>query len=323
MGLSDSRIVKALIVITMLAASSAVAGTVGYSGSFTTYTIPTTGNYYILAAGAAGGPAAGGDGGSGTLIEGYATLAAGTVLDIVVGGMGSTGDFGTIWGGGGGGGTFVWIDGSSTPLLIAGGGGGAGYTGAGGVAASSYTTAGADGFGPGGGAGGINGNGGAGGTGADGNYNGGGGAGWLSNGGDGVGTPISSGTGSAGLGGFGPPTFAGGLGGCDTDACVSGPFANGGFGGGGGGGWQGGGGGGGYSGGGGGDGIDYAGGAGGSYLDGSLTGAGFLSGGNTIDGYVTISTEQIGIGVPEPGTIALFGLGLAGIGFVRRRHQRL
>jgi hypothetical protein len=315
MTILDYKVVKRLVVATALAASSAVAGMIGYTGSETSYTIPTTGSYFILAAGAAGGSGTSNPGGSGTEIEGSAVLNAGTVLDIVVGGMGSTGNFGSTWGGGGGGGTFVWVDGSSTPLLIAVGGGGASYDAAGGVAATEYTTVGGDGFGPGGGAGGTAGAGGAGGTGDGGEYNGGGGAGWATAGGNGQGNPISSGTGSAGDGGFDLPTFAGGLGGCDTGACVSGPFADGGFGGGGGGGWQGGGGGGGYSGGGGGDGVGYAGGAGGSYLDDSLEGAGFLSGGNIDDGFIDISFGS----TPEPGTIALFCLGLAGIGFVRRR----
>ncbi|MGA2146331.1 MAG: hypothetical protein ABSH49_15355, partial [Bryobacteraceae bacterium] len=125
MALTDHGLVKTLIVAITLAASSAVAGTIVYTGSETTYIIPTTGTYYILAAGAAGGSGSAAPGGSGTEIEGDATLAAGTVLDIVVGGAGSTGNFGTIWGGGGGGGTFVWVAGSSTPLIIAGGGGGA------------------------------------------------------------------------------------------------------------------------------------------------------------------------------------------------------
>jgi hypothetical protein len=108
------------------------------------------------------------------------------------------------------------------------------------------------------------------------------------------------------------------LGGGDNSS--TGPFANGGFGGGGGGGWQGGGGGGGYSGGGGGDGVDYPGGAGGSYLDPSLTSAGFLNAGSTGNGFFDIETSEISIGTPEPGTIALLALGLGGLGFLRRRR---
>ncbi len=298
----------------------AMAEAFGYTGSETTYTITTTGTYYILAGGAQGGSGAQNPGGAGTEIEGSAFLTAGTQLDIVVGGSGLTGDFGTIWGGGGGGGSFVWINGSTTPLLIAGGGGGAGYDGAGGIASTFYTTDGAAGSGVGGGAGGTGGAGGAGGTGDSGLYNGGGGAGWYSAGGNGEGSGPFAGTGGSGNGGGELSAFAGGQGGGDDP--VNGPFANGGFGGGGGGGWQGGGGGGGYSGGGGGDGLNpgFPGGAGGSYLDASLTGAGFVSGDNQADGFVDIDTNVIPIGpAPEPGTMTLLLTGVSALGVVRRR----
>ena len=258
--------------------------TFGYTGGLQTYTIPTTGNYYILAGGAQGGSGAAAPGGAGTQIEGTGYFTAGTVLNILSGGSGATGNFGSIWGGGGGGGSFVWTSGSTTPLLIAGGGGGASFNGAGGSAAPSYQETGFNGDGPGGGAGGTAGSGGQGATGDGGNYNGGGGGGWYGNGTDGQGTTPGSGTGSAG------------------------------------GGWQGGGGGGGFSGGGGGDGVNYAGGAGGSYLDPSLTGAGFLSGGNLADGFVQIDSSLITIvPSPEPSTIALAGLGLAGLAAFRRK----
>ena len=36
---------------------------------------------------------------------------------------------------------------------------------------------------------------------------------------------------------------------------------------------------------------------------------------------LTVNAQTV-VGVPEPGTIALFGLGVAGIGFARRRRQR-
>ena len=103
------------------------------------------------------------------------------------------------------------------------------------------------------------GTGGHGGQGGTGRYNdGGGGGGWLSNG-TGNEEPDPYGDLTGGLGGYGPPSFAGGL--------SSRPFAEqGGFGGGGGGHYYGGGGG--YSGGGGGY---YSGGGGGSYTDGSVT----------------------------------------------------
>ena len=292
--------------------------TFGYTGGLQTYTIPATGNYYILAGGAQGGSGQASPGGAGTQIEGTGYFTVGTVLNIIAGGSGGTGNFGTIWGGGGGGGSFVWTSGSTTPLLIAGGGGGASFDAAGGTAAPSYQEDGFIGYGPGGGAGGTAGSGGLGGTGESGNYNGGGGGGWYGNGTDGLGSTPGSGTGSAGGGGVGAFTFLGGVGGADS---VGGQAAFGGFGGGGGGGWQGGGGGGGYSGGGGGDGVGYAGGAGGSYLDSSLTGAGFLSGGNQADGFVQIDSSSIPIvPTPEPSTIALAGLGLAGLAAFRRKQ---
>jgi hypothetical protein len=82
-----------------------------YSGTVDTYTVPTTGMYDIEVVGAQGG--GGGDpvgdiGGYGALAEGLATLTAGTVLDLVVGGAGLTGQVPGAAGGGGGGGTFVF-----------------------------------------------------------------------------------------------------------------------------------------------------------------------------------------------------------------------
>src|ERR1700733_8706908 len=88
--------------------SVAMADTIGFTGTETTYTITADGTYFILVGGAQGGSGALNPGGAGTEIEGAAFLTAGTQLDIVVGGQGLTGNFGTIWGGGGGGGTFVW-----------------------------------------------------------------------------------------------------------------------------------------------------------------------------------------------------------------------
>jgi hypothetical protein len=59
-----------------------------YTGSVASYTIPTTGLYTIEALGAQGGFTAGGNGGYGAEAEGTFQFAAGTVLDIVVGGGG-------------------------------------------------------------------------------------------------------------------------------------------------------------------------------------------------------------------------------------------
>jgi hypothetical protein len=316
----DHRFARALLFAIMLAGSSAEATTISYSGVVVDYTVPTTELYDITTAGAEGGPGDTAAGGLGAVIGGDVILTSGTVLQIVVGGEGSTGDFDGLWGGGGGGGSFVYILGGLQPLIVAGGGGGAGYFGLGVPGGSGQTsTAGQAGFGPGGGTGGTAGSGGGGGTGDGGNFNGGGGGGWSGNGGNGLGTAPGTGTGSAGDGGIGAPTFAAGQGGG-----FGGQFANGGFGGGGGGGWQGGAGGGGYSGGGGGDGIDFAGGGGGSYISASFTDTTLLAGTNVGNGYVTIASAV----VPEPATLSLFGLCLAGIGFAsigfaRRRKTNL
>ncbi len=302
--------------------SSAFADSVlfSYTGGLQQQTIATSGTYYILGTGAQGGSANGGLGGGGTWIAGSVDLTAGTVLDIIVGESGATGNFGTDWGGGGGGGTFVWIDGLPDPLLIAGGGGGAGYSGTGGVAGFSYQEAGFSGTADNGGAGGSSGSGGQGGTGTDLGFNGGGGGGWTGAGSDGYGNAPGTGLGSAGGGGWGAFSFACGAGGCDD--CMAGPFANGGFGGGGGGGWQGGGGGGGYSGGGGGDGSGGSGGAGGSFMTPSMALLVFQGGANQADGFLQIATSQSELmSTPEPGTFALIALSLIAVSLLPVRAK--
>jgi hypothetical protein len=296
-----------------LSGSSAAASsiTLSYTGSIVTYTIPTSGVYQITAAGGQGGaggvvlfnPLPSGVGGLGSLAIGDISLTAGTILDIVVGGMGLPGIFAGEGGGGGGGGSFVFVVGATTPLVVAGGGGGGGFGFPGG---SGQTTTSGESVpeSPGG-------TGGMGGSGGSGGYSGGGGGGWLGNGTNG-GAGDCEGASEGGRGGSGPPTFTGGMGVGVEPEC-----ANGGFGGGGGGGEAGGGGGGGYPGGGSGSTIDadsLGGGGGGSFIadtlfDTSLTGG--INGGN---GFVTISTA-----VPEPRSFALLGLGLIGLALLRRK----
>jgi hypothetical protein len=258
-----------------------------YTGSIQTEEITVSGTYSIVAFGAAGGSAgsnAGGTGGPGitsthtggpgAMVSGDIFLAAGTVLEIVVGGEGSF----STYGGGGGGGSFVIETNNGTSavdivLAVAGGGGGGGDGFQGHGANGNTTTAGYSG-GTGGGAGGVNGAG--------------GGASFDDGGGGGGGINGNGGNSDSAKGGQGQSAgFAGGNG--DIGG-------TGGFGGGGGGGRHGGGGGGGYGGGGGG-GNNYAaglttnpngGGGGGSY-DSDLTEAFASTNQHTGNGDVTIN----------------------------------
>ena len=88
------------------------------------WTVPASGNYTILGAGAKGGNGNSTTGGSGAIIQGDFDLTQGTVIAILVGQSGTNGPSNV---GGGGGGTFVMkttvID-SSSAYVIAGGGGG-------------------------------------------------------------------------------------------------------------------------------------------------------------------------------------------------------
>jgi hypothetical protein len=266
--------------------------TFSYSGNIVEETITTAGTYLIAADGAQGGSSASGSvGGLGAAISGEIMLAAGTMLEIAVGGEGTSSYYA-----GGGGGSFVWIAGTSSPLFVAGGGGGAEFGGGGG---GQVVPDGQNGSG--GAAGGIAGNGGS-------ASFGGGGGGWYSNGGGG----------GAGGGGDLSSGFVGGAG---SDVTFGG--GDGGFGGGGGGGGSdgvgGGGGGGGYSGGGGGS--DGGGGGGGSFLAAGFTDTNLTGGVNSGDGLVTITL--VSASLPEPSTLFLAGTALvAGMGCAWRRRRR-
>ena len=285
-----------------VASSEAMAASFGFTGAEDFYTIPVSGIYDVTAAGAQGGGNNPGSGGAGAIVHGKVFLSAGTILDIVVGGIGGTdGDDG----GGGGGGTFVFLDSPFTRLAIGGGGGGAGFSGGPGGPGQAGTA-------------GQNGNGAHGGAGGTGAYGGQGGAGEYGNGGGGTGFYTPGGDGQGSRSGYGGHYQYGGYG--------SSLGNYGGFGGGGGGGYNGGGGGGGYSGGGGGDGYayfdgvstqSYGGGGGGSYLAPVMTNTDQRSGANYGYGYVTIDPSS----VPEPGTLPVLGSALLALGLWRRRRS--
>lgn len=304
--------------------------TFNYSGAVTQYTITYSGSYSLFAAGAQGGNYGTRLGGLGATVSGDIYLEAGTVLGIIVGGVGGNPVVvndaaieGT--GGGGGGGSFIFIDVNingipdvgDTLLAAAGGGGGAvknawGNGANAGIAGGSGTWGGSGGSGPGGG------NtysglyaptgGGGGGWGGSGGVSGGprpGASGTLGGGAGGANLGLSSGEaggGGAGLGAGGNAVgvlggvapFQGGAGGSYFFGGITHIGGSGGFGGGGGGGGYGGaGGGGGYAGGGSG-GAPFGwgnGGGGGSYLIASATSTSLVSSINPGFGYVVINSN--------------------------------
>lgn len=110
--------------------SSAYSGT-SLAGSVTVstqgiqqWTVPTSGEYQITIAGAAGGSGIVGVGGNGARITHKVNLTSGTTLSIVVGQKGTNYLASLFPGGGGGGGSFVYKSSDFTYLAAAGGGGG-------------------------------------------------------------------------------------------------------------------------------------------------------------------------------------------------------
>ncbi len=283
-------------------AAQATPISITYSGSSTTWTVPSSGIYEIIAYGAQGGSGSqSSSGGKGAEIGGEFALTAGTVLDIAVGGAGVNGIDGG--GGGGGGGTFVTFAGTTTNtsgiLVIAGGGGGGAL--ATGIDGNTSTSGGSSGIG-----GASVGVGGVGGSGGGALFVGGGGGGFLGNG---------SNASLSGNGGGGFPTLSGGVGF---------GFGGGGFGGGGGassdkGSAAAAGGGGGYSGGGGGD---RGAGGGGSFLSNLATNPIILAGIRSGDGLVTIEALSSTPTVPEPTSLSLLAIGAAALGVRRSKKMR-
>lgn len=174
-GCSDSLTQQ----ITVSSCSSG-STTFAFTGSVTTWTVPAGAcSLTILCEGGQGGNGqSSGTGGLGASIQGVFTgIAPGSVLQVVVGGQGTSGQAGqSSRGGGGGGGSFVYTS-NNTLLVAAGGGGGGGFTGGNGGPGLTTTNGGASNYGN---AGGTNGNGGT--VTTSNGYDGGGGAGWLSDG---------------------------------------------------------------------------------------------------------------------------------------------
>jgi len=122
---------------------TAIEGKVTSLNGTQIFVVPSTGSYKISASGAESGAIGTTISGKGANIQGTIALTKGTILNIVVGQMGSSL-------GGAGGGTFVFVQDSISPLIVAGGGGGIGkltYSGIpyqGNGIAASLTTAGSN-----------------------------------------------------------------------------------------------------------------------------------------------------------------------------------
>ena len=292
-------------------ARASVVTNFSYTGGLQTFTVPSDGSYYIVAAGARGGSTEIAHGGIAGEAIGTFALHTGSVLDVLVGGAGANG--GSTSGGGGGGGSFVVFSGSA--LVIGGGGGGSGRGSAstGGIGGTTNTT---------------EQTGGAGGSAANGGGGGGGGGGFATNGGTGAGGDLG--------GRFGPSFVFGGI---PTAGGEGGTPAS--VGGGGGGGanvgqedtevFGGGGGGGGFAGGAGGDAVPAynranIGQGGASFISPFATNPIFdLSSPYDDFGHVQL-IELSNLGgpnpVPEPGSLAVFGSGFLGLSLLVLRRWR-
>ena len=266
------------------------------TGGIQYWTVPQTGSYQIVAAGAQGGNAGANQGGKGVVETSTVSLTEGQIIRILVGQKGGPSDASH---GSGGGGSFVIqspYNTNASIIMIAGGGGGYGAAGGGanmqGQTANNPTSS----------SGNAGSNGGGGASAAN---TSGGGNGFV------AGANAPSSTWAAGGAGFG------GNGGAYSTGSIAGPksFINGGtggpgtttngaggFGGGGGAGDRGAGGGG-YSGGGGGNLNTVGGDGGGSYITGTNQSA--AGGINTGDGYVVITSLTVVI--PVFNSLALTG----------------
>lgn len=248
------------------------------------WTVPATGSYQIVAAGAQGGNSGANLGGKGVVETSTVSLTEGQIIRILVGQKGGSSDGSH---GSGGGGTFVIqspFNTNASIIMIAGGGGGYGASGGGtymqGQVANNPTSA----------SGNAGSNGGGGASAAN---TSGGGNGFVAGANASGSTWAAGGAGFGGNGGAysagsiaGPKSFInGGTGGPGTTSSGAG-----GFGGGGGAGDRGAGGGG-YSGGGGGNLNTVGGDGGGSYITG--TNQSSAGGTNSGDGYVKISSLTI------------------------------
>ena len=96
------------------------------TGTIQSWTVPSTGSYFIEAWGASGGRGESNSSlfGKGAYVKATFSLTAGHVIKILVGQAGAGVSNGNNYGGGGGGGSFVVNDTTGTPLLVAAGGNG-------------------------------------------------------------------------------------------------------------------------------------------------------------------------------------------------------